>query len=321
MVLIESLSQAEAWHAKRGVDARGIANQPVRHLTTLSNEGFFGQVVAGCGSEGLTMMMYGRAYGRIGAILRARAANWSVGYSDPTTNRSYSKKIDVRTNALVETNLTKAIKINREKAKLLDGGESTQSLTVLSSELLSHAKQNRIRAHTRERAGSEPLFLHYMIGDDERPKEDEQPVEGGEDVELVPMGDGLGSQMRHESGAVSARPAKWHVGSVVAVETGANSGYAWFAVLQSEVSFNTIKQHDGGLMKKANEKEVTVQWLETKEKLGEEDIDGDMEYVEGHVEDIPARWLFDCLRRAEVRTLLTRHTGIRMRMPELLRRP
>ena len=73
-------------------------------------------------------------------------------------------------------------------------------------------------------------------------------------------------------------------------------------------------------MKKANEKEVTVQWLETKEELGEQDIDGDMEYVEGHVEDIPARWLFDCLRRAEVRTchatdwhatatLLTRHSN------------
>ena len=167
-VLLSTMKMAEAWHTDRGLDGSSIRDQPVRHLTTMVVEGVFGEATVGHGTGAMTVLDFAREYRRITGNITDRGAH-EPGYSSPAMNRSHSKKVDLACRGIVETDPRLATASNVKKAqdlhRLSTAEFSDEHLRAVSHDLLQVAQQVRVRAHTKERAGSNPLALHHGQGD------------------------------------------------------------------------------------------------------------------------------------------------------------
>ena len=78
----------------------------------------------------------------------------------------------------METNRKNALKINVKKADVLlvgveDERRSDECLRTVARDMMAVARQSRVRQCTRERVGSQPLFVHYRGHVEGRGMEDE----------------------------------------------------------------------------------------------------------------------------------------------------
>jgi hypothetical protein len=284
-VLLWTLGTAEGWHSRRGLDGSRIEMQPVQHLTTMVNEGFFGEASVGLGAGGMSVTDYAREYRRINGNIRMRGQA-KVGYSDPAFNRSYSKRLDLAGGLFVETNRKNALKINVKKADVLlvgveDERRSDECLRTVARDMMAVARQSRVRQCTRERVGSQPLFVHYRGHVEGRGMEDEDgdmaDVEsrGNTDVESTgnrseaEIGSSkIASTRTEEVGQPGTESTAWGAGDVVAAETSAENGYMWLGVLQDNL---------GPLVK--DDTCISIQWLET-DDVPHTNSPNDIEYTE-----------------------------------------